>query len=431
MNAGKGFINHPANESNWLSWIFLLVNFALTYFIAVEESYNFIFLAGLIVNIGLLVFFFRRINNLVLNISRILLGALFIYSGIVKGVDPLGTMFKIEDYFYAYNTIWAIPFALILSVILNAAEFTLGALLLLRVNMKWVSILSLLMMLMFTLTTLYDALYSPVPDCGCFGDALVISNWQTFYKNLVINSFLLLVFLRRFDFKPYKSKIVEYSTIVLVIFGFITFENYNLNNLPIIDFRPWKVGNRLLPENPKPVKYFLTYKNVQTGEEKEFLSVDLPWQDSIFMADWKWAHSREEDPNITQMNVFPMIDAEGNDVSKEIVSDENYTFIFVIYQVDDVDVNLVPMMNEFFVKATTAGYNTLILSSALPEEFYKFQEDNKLVDFPIYNSDDTSLKAAIRSNPGLIVVKSGVVIAKYHYNNIPDFTIFIKELTLD
>ena len=79
MNAGKGFINHPANESNWLSWIFLLVNFALTYFIAVEESYNFIFLAGLIVNIGLLVFFFRRINNLVLNISRILLGALFIY----------------------------------------------------------------------------------------------------------------------------------------------------------------------------------------------------------------------------------------------------------------------------------------------------------------------------------------------------------------
>ena len=186
-----------------------------------------------------------------------------------------------------------------------------------------------------------------------------------------------------------------------------------------------------MPENPKPVKYFLTYKNVQTGEEKEFLSVDLPWQDSIFMADWKWAHSREEDPNITQMNVFPMIDAEGNDVSKEIVSDENYTFIFVIYQVDDVDVNLVPMMNEFFVKATTAGYNTLILSSALPEEFYKFQEDNKLVDFPIYNSDDTSLKAAIRSNPGLIVVKSGVVIAKYHYNNIPDFTIFIKELTLD
>ena len=316
----------------------------------------------------------------------------------------------------------------------------MGALLLLRIKMKWVTSLSLMMMIVFMLTTLYDALYSPVSDCGCFGDALVISNWQTFYKNLIIIVFILMVFLRRSDFKVYKQKFITIISLTLVVVGSLFFEYYNINNLPLVDFRSWKVGNRLVPENPKPVKYYLTYKHINSGEEQEFLSKDLPWQDSIFMAEWKWESSREEDPNITDMNIFPIIDAGGNDVSKELVSDKKFVFIFVIYDVEDFSSKLMPRvnnsekisselvlkMNRFYKEASDAGYQVVLLNSDLPEHFLKIKEENQLADFQIYSSDDTALKAAIRSNPGLIVVKSGVVMDKFHYKNIPDFKIFIN-----
>ncbi len=428
MKRGKSYTNHPDNESALFSWFFLALNLSSAFLISKVDSYSFWFLGLLLVNIILAIVFARKINRLVLNISRILIGALFIYSGFVKGVDPLGTQFKIEDYFFAYGMAWAAPMALVLSVLMNALEFSMGALFFLRIKTRWVSIVSLFVMLFFTLTTLYDALYSPVPDCGCFGDALIITNWQTFYKNLVINAFVLLVFLRRFDFKEYSSKIFEYSSLLIVVGGFIFFENYNINNLPVVDFRPWKVGNYLLPQNPLPVKYYLTYKNTKTGEEKEYLSKELPWQDSTFLADWKWLSSREVDPNIDSRNVFPMTDASGNDISKELVSDTNYVFIFSIYDINKVPHNLIGFMNHFYYDATTNGFHTVILNSNLPEVFEAFKKEYSLVDFPVYNSDDTALKAAIRSNPGLIVVKNAKVIAKYHYNNWESLKELLSEL---
>ncbi len=427
MSSNKKHLNHESNESNWISWIFLIVTLASAYYISMEESYSKLFLIFLLFNIGFAVFFSRKINKTVLNISRVLLGLLFVYSGFVKGVDPLGTQFKIEDYFYAYNMAWAKPMALALSVLLNAAEFSMGALLILRVKTKWVSLFSLLMMLMFTITTLYDALYSPVPDCGCFGDALVITNWQTFYKNLVINAFILIVFLRRFDFSSYKSIVTEIISLFVVVFGFMFFEYYSIKNLPPVDFRTWKVGNRLIPENPKPVKYYLTYKNIETAEEKEYLSKELPWQDSIFMAEWEWASSREDDPNIADMNLFPIVDASGSDISKELVSDENYVFIFVIYNLQKVPLEMVDPMNQMYADASDAGHTVVMLNSDLPDDYMKFKEENGLADFPLYNSDDTALKAAIRSNPGLIIVRSGEVISKYHYNNFPTYKEFLSE----
>jgi uncharacterized membrane protein YphA (DoxX/SURF4 family) len=429
MIGDKAFTNDTNNESALFSWFFLVLNLASAFLISKIDGYSFWFLALLLVNMLLSIVFARKINKAVLNISRLLLGLLFIYSGFVKGVDPLGTQFKIEDYFFAYGMAWAAPIALVLSVLMNALEFSMGALFFLKVKTKWVSLISIFVMLFFTLTTLYDALYSPVPDCGCFGDALIITNWQTFYKNLVINSFVLIVFLRRFDFKEYSSKFLEYVTLAVVVFGFIIFENYNINNLPVVDFRPWKVGNYLIPKNPKPVKYFLTYKNDKTGEEKEYLSKELPWQDSTFMADWKWLSSREEDPNVDDMNVFPMIDNEGVDVSKELVSDSNYVFIFSIYHIGDVPKDIVGYMNQFFNDANSQGFNTVVLNSDLPEDFSAFKNETSLADFPVFNSDDTALKAAVRSNPGLIVVRKGRVIAKYHYRNFTS----LKEIlsTLD
>ncbi len=427
MENSNGFVNHKNNESVWISWFFLGLNLGAAFLISKVESYSLWFLIWLLIDMVLAIVWARKINGTVLTISRLLLGLLFIYSGFVKGVDPLGTQFKIEDYFYAYGIAWAAPSALLLSVLLNATEFSIGALLFFRIKTKWVSWLAILMMLLFTITTLYDALYSPVPDCGCFGDALIISNWQTFYKNLVIDSFVLLILLRRFDFREYSSKILEWSSLAVIVIGFILFENYNINNLPIVDFRSWKVGNRLIPEHPLPVRYFLTYKNKKTGEEKEYLSKELPWQDSTFIADWKWLSSREEDPNVGEMNIFPMLDKQGNDVSKEIAKDTNFVFIFSIYDIDKVPPKIVPVLNQFYHDAVSKGYEVVVLNSNLPEDYQRFKKTYSLADFPVLNSDDTALKAAVRSNPGLIVIKSGKVIAKYHYTNFPSLNALIKK----
>ena len=414
-------------KSKLISWVFLLLTIVSAYLISTIEAYNVYFLSFLILNMGFAFYYAKKIDNTVLNIARILIGVLFIYSGIVKGVDPLGTQFKIEDYFFAYGIGWAAPAALLLSVILNAIEFSMGALLLLRIKMKYVASLSFFMMIMFTITTLYDALYSPVPDCGCFGDALIITNWQTFYKNLVINAFVIAVFLRRNSFKEYTSKVIEYSGLIGVVVSFIIFESYNINNLPLMDFRSWKVDYRLLPENPEPVKYYLTYKNKQTGEEKEYLSKELPWQDSVFMADWAWASSREVDPNIADMNTFPMLSPDGADMSKDIVGYEGYTFIFVIYNVDKVKPKAAEYIRGFVDLSLKNGLRTVILSSDLPTEYRRFVEKYRIGETKVYNSDDTALKAAIRSNPGLIIVQNGKVVEKYHYSKFPEFDKIIKD----
>jgi len=410
-----------------VSWIFLSLTILGAYAISIFDGYNLLFLLFLIINIGFIGYFAPKIDKTVLSVSRILVGVLFVYSGIVKGIDPLGTQFKIEDYFYAYGMDWAAPYALILSVLLNAVEFSMGALLLFRVKTKYVSVLSLIMMLLFTVTTLYDALYSPVPDCGCFGDALIISNWQTFYKNLIINALVILLFVRRKDFSVYKSKVLEYSALLGIVFGFIFFESYNINNLPMIDFRSWKVDSRLLPANPEPIKYYLTYNNKKTGDTKEYISKELPWQDSVFMADWKWLSSREIDPNISEMNTFPMIGEDGADHSKEIVSYQGDTYIFIIYSVAKVKDKPAQYIKSFIDIAEQVGYRVVMLNSDLPEDYQKFIDENNIADIKIYNSDDTALKAAIRSNPGLIIVRDGKVVAKYHHNNFPDISKLINK----
>ncbi len=410
-----------------VSWIFLSLTILGAYAISIFDGYNLLFLLFLIINIGFIGYFAPKIDKTVLSVSRILVGVLFVYSGIVKGIDPLGTQFKIEDYFYAYGMDWAAPYALILSVLLNAVEFSMGALLLFRVKTKYVSVLSLIMMLLFTVTTLYDALYSPVPDCGCFGDALIISNWQTFYKNLIINALVILLFVRRKDFSVYKSKVLEYSALLGIVFGFIFFESYNINNLPMIDFRSWKVDSRLLPANPEPIKYYLTYNNKKTGDTKEYISKELPWQDSVFMADWKWLSSREIDPNISEMNTFPMIGEDGADHSKEIVSYQGDTYIFIIYSVAKVKDKSAQYIKSFIDIAEQVGYRVVMLNSDLPEDYQKFIDENNIADIKIYNSDDTALKAAIRSNPGLIIVRDGKVVAKYHHNNFPDISKLINK----
>ncbi|MCD4664949.1 MAG: DoxX family membrane protein, partial [Bacteroidales bacterium] len=175
------------NGFKFIGWGLLLIVLFTGYLISFFEDLNTFFLSLLISEIVLVFIYIRRFYGLQITLARIILGCVFIYSGLVKGIDPVGTEYRIVDYFIAFGMDWANPLALPLSVILNATEFILGVLLVFNINIKITSWLVISMMAVFTVVTINDAVYNPVPDCGCFGDALVITNWQTLYKNLIIN----------------------------------------------------------------------------------------------------------------------------------------------------------------------------------------------------------------------------------------------------
>ncbi len=358
--------------------------------------------------------------NILRTISRIILGLLFIFSGFVKGVDPIGTQYRIIDYFIAYHTNWAIPSALYLSIFLCMFEFLMGALVLLNVRVRLVSWLVLLMMIFFTLTTFYDALYNPVPDCGCFGDAIKLTNWQTFYKNIVIMVFVGIFFYDRNIIKPTFTAKGEFIVTLIVILVFLGFERHNLRHLPLIDFTSWKAGTKLAPDNPKPIQYFLTYTNKQTNKPKEFLSSDTVWKDSV---NWKLMpnSTRIVDPNPKGPDIV-IEDKDRNNLTDNIIRNPDFNFILVAYDLSNTNKKAFKKVNEFFKQSYANGHSFIILTSSLPEEIDKFRKEFNIDEnIEFLFADDTTLKAMIRSNPGLILLKKAEILKKWHYNDMPEY----------
>ena len=353
--------------------------------------------------------------------SRILVGLVLIFSGFVKGVDPLGTAYKITDYFEAYHMIWASPLSLYLSILLCTFEFVLAVLLVINVKMKQVAWLVLLLMSFFTAVTFYDALYSPVPDCGCFGDAIVLTNWETFYKNLVLMVFVLIVFLGRNKIKAYFTTIKEFSIIGIVSLLFIWFSVYNYRNLPLINFRPWKVGNKMMSDNPQPSKFYLVYKNKQSGETKEYLSNELPWQDTVWVANWEYVSTREDNPNKSLLGAFAISDSVGTDMTEHFVRNPEFQFFIASYNIKEANKEAFEKLNPFIEKANSKGISIIILTGSSSEEIAEFKKLFPKMNYEIFTSDDIALKAMIRSNPGLVLLKKAVVLGQWHWRNIPDF----------
>ncbi len=354
-------------------------------------------------------------------ISRILVGLVFIFSGFVKGVDPLGTAYRITDYFEAYQMVWAIPLSLYLSIILCAFEFVLGVLLVLNVKMKQTAWLVLLMMSFFTIVTFIDARHNLVPDCGCFGDAVKLTNWETFYKNVVLTLFVLLIFTGRNKAKACFSNVKEWGIIVAVSIVFVWFSVYNYRNLPIINFRPWKIGNKMLSDNPQPIKNYLTYKNKQTGETKEYLSSELPWQDSVWSANWEYDTIRIENPNKSSLGAFSIVDSSGIDLTEHFVRNPEFQFFVASYDLKTANKEGFQKIIIFNEKAKAKGISIIVLTGSSPEDIAKFKKEINATDLEFYNSDDIALKAMIRSNPGLVLLKKAVVLGQWHYRNFPEF----------
>ncbi len=392
-----------------LPWISILVALASAVGIYFLPAYHLWFLAILLLNVLVSLAFSKRYNIAALTICRILVGALFIFSSFTKGVDPLGTKYKILDYLAAYNMTWLNGMAMVLSMGLILAEFLVGICLLIKVYPRLAVLGATLLMLFFTITTLFDALYNLVPDCGCFGTAVKMSNWQTFYKNLVIDALLIPLIMNN---KLLENKLSGRSNFIIAsIFAllFLGFEIYNYRHLPVIDFMNWKVGKQMNVQSDDPARIYLTFKNRITGEKQEYLSSEYPWNDSVWAAQWEFVDQRVDgDVNVLG---FSALDADGDDVTDMLLNTENL-LMFTSNDLTKVSAKEWDKVKEITNYAENRGY-IVVWTVANEAEYVEYLRTKYDFLNEVFYADELEIKTIVRSNPGLIWLDNGLVKDKW------------------
>ena len=368
--------------------------------------------------------------RLVKNLCRIIVGIVFIYSGFVKGIDPLGSDYKFTDYFNAFGMGWMNATTLFFSFALSLAEFLIGIALLFNL---WVSRMAwgaLLFMAFFTPLTLVLALTNPVSDCGCFGDAMILTNWQTFWKNIILLLLAIMIFVYRKEYKSSLSLMGQFSFLTLAGAGMLCLSIYCYRHLPVLDFRPYAVGKNItegmrLPEGAKPDQYEVTlkYKNKQTGEIRSFTEENYPWQDTL---NWEYESSSErlvKKGYITPIHDLVIEHPTLGNITEEILEDDNHTILAVAYNLNQSATQYQPAINRLAEYAREKGIRFYGLTSSSERDIEAYKKRNH-VPYEFCTADEIQLKTMIRSNPGVIILREGTILDKWAGKDVPD----VKEL---
>ncbi len=356
---------------------------------------------------------------LFVKIIRLLTGFVFIFSSTVKGIDPLGTAYRVEDYLLVYGWTSLNDYALPLGVVLIIAEFLIGFALVFRLKSKLAGLGVLLMMVIFTVVTYLDARYNMVPDCGCFGDAVKLTNWETFYKNIVLILMAAVVFAYRKRMKIKMPGRVQWAVLILFVGLYSGFVVHSYRHLPVMDFRAWKVGNDMKPEGLDLVKTYVKYRNNQTGEEQEFLSPDYPWNDSVWMSQWTFVDQRIDDSQRILKHGIMLEDSDGNDYTADIFENPEFQLILVSWDLEEASPKGLKKMVEVNDMANQLNIPIVLITSSSQQIIQQTLQFYHL-DMESLFADDIELKAMIRSNPGLVLMHDGVVIQKWPFRNFPD-----------
>lgn len=366
----------------------------------------------------------KQTPKILLLISRLLFGATFLFSGFVKAVDPLGTAYKVTDYFEAFGIPTVDVLSVVLAFLLITAEFCIGFSIFFNVKLKWASILAALFMLVMTPLTLYLAIENPVSDCGCFGDAVVLTNWETFYKNVVLCVLLVIILYTQKYSHPWLSEwgswlfigIAALISLVICTMGYV--------RLPFIDFRPYKVGNNitegmLIPEDAPMDEYETTFVYAKDGVEKEFSLENYPADDST------WVFVSQKSILVKQGYVPPIHDfsimTEDGDITDVVLETPGYTLMVVSHKLEKADEDAVADVKAIIDALTSKGVPCYWLTSSYDEVVQDFKEKHQL-EVPFGATDDITLKTIVRANPGLVLLKQGTVIEKWHHNALPEIS---------
>ncbi|MCH8904545.1 MAG: DoxX family protein [Bacteroidetes bacterium] len=368
--------------------------------------------------------------KVLLGISRFLVGGLFIFSGLIKANDPYGFAYKLQEYFAVFDDRFGLAFtsldpaALTLSILICTVEIVLGFALILGVWKHLTAWSLLLMILFFTWLTGWSSITGTVTDCGCFGDAIPITPDQSFYKDLILLVFIGFIFIKRRAIHTLLSKTLGTSLVVISLIGTLVFAFWNLSYLPMLDFRPYKVGNNIpeemsIPEDAEPGVYEIIWIYSDNGVEAEYTDEDKPWENSnlTFVDRNTKVIVAPYEPRIHDLII---IDENDNDITDELLNDPNYNFILVSTNVKKSKKSSYEDINALVAKCDEHGIAFNGLTASIYEDVNPFRHEVSAA-FPFHSVDATTLKTIIRSNPGLLLLKGGTIIAKWPYRRIPSF----------
>ncbi len=367
----------------------------------------------------------NRLKIFFVNLCRALLAITFVFSGFVKAIDPLGTQYKIGDYLEALGLAGQVPewIQLMTSVVLSAVEFLLGMLILLAIQRRLVSKLTTLFMIFMTGITLWLTIGNPIQDCGCFGDALRLTNAQTFGKNVVL-LFAALVLMRfplyqvRFISKT-NQWIASYFTLIFILVASLL----SLYHLPIFDFRPYYIGQNIrkgmeMPPGAQQTVYKTTFICTKDGVQKEFDENNYPYDDST----WVFVDTKQEilkqgyEPPIHDFSITN--EKTGEDLTQAILNKKGYTFLLVSPHLEMADDGNFGNIERIYEYARENGYDFYGLTASTEMGIRQWRELTG-ARYPFYTTDGTTLKTMIRSNPGLLLLYQGTIINKWSRNDLP------------
>lgn len=347
-----------------------------------------------------------------------ILGTVFIFSGIVKAIDPLGTVYKIEDYLVAMNLEALTPLATVAAFLLFTCEFTAGIMLLLNLNFRIGLWTTTLFMAVMTPLTVWIAIADPVSDCGCFGDAIVLSNIATLTKNIIIDILIVILWLLRGFITPPKSKFSANTITLTFTLAIIGFGIHAINHLPLLDFRPYKIGTNILnamelPEGAKSDVYETTFIYSKNGIEQEFSLQNVPYNDSTwtFVDQHTVLVSKGDEPLIHD---FAITSIDGDDLTYEILDSDKKIYLAIMYDLNKTNKRNICNVDKIYRKAQAenALFLALTASVSMIDDF----KNRYNIEYDFAVADPIMLKTMIRANPGILILQDAEIIDKFNPN---------------
>jgi len=362
--------------------------------------------------------------------ARIIIGLVFVFSGVVKAIDPLGSAYKFHDYFQAFHLGFLNTLSLTLAICLCSAEFISGFSVLTGLRQKTGIFGVLILLAIFTPVTFILALTNPVSDCGCFGDAIHLTNWQTFGKNIILVFLFIVLYTERNQTSRFFSNITEWIIISIVIVLFIIFSLINLRYLPVIDFLPYKTGVKIadkmiVPEGVPVDEYRTTFIYEKDGVKKDFNLNNYPANDST----WKFVDQKSvlvKSGYKPPIHDFIITSLSGEDLTQQILTFRGYSVLMISKKLAEAGKNHLSdgfKLGNYF---KTNGIHFYILTSSGTEEIKSYENG-----LAFCSADETTLKTMVRSNPGYILVKDGTILDKWSWANVPDQNWFGKLLVVN
>lgn len=365
----------------------------------------------------------KRAKAVALYVARTVVGLTFILSGFVKAIDPLGTQYKIQDYLAAIPPSLSLPdmLTLLMSVSLSMVEFTLGAFMLTAISRRLTARLTLLFMLVMTAVTVWIYIADPVKDCGCFGDALTLTNLETLLKNIVLLALAALVAWRPTHIGRLMSRSNQMLLGQMLMVTPVALSFWCLYDLPLIDFRPYHIGADIkagmeIPEGAEQPVFDTTFIMEKDGERREFTLDNYP--DST----WTFVDSKTvtvKEGYVPPIHDFSITAADGEDITDMVLGREGYTFILIspdLDKADDQNFGDIDQIYEFCQDNSIPFY----CLTASTEKSQQHWQNITGAEYPFCMTDATTLKTMIRSNPGLMLLEKGVVRGKWSHNRLPE-----------